>query len=346
MTVVTFTSVKDAPGVTTLACLVGATWPSHRKVAVVESDPFGGDLAARFGLSAKRGWCTFAAASRRVGPDVPLEPHLQQLPGGLDVLVDSVAASESAERPSVERLSVANLLDSSAAPHHDGWDLLVDAGRLLLDQDRTREWLDGSDSVVVVLRSDAPSVLKIADRSVALRARCGERVSLVIVGRGHYDDEAIEQFTGIPVIGRVPFDPGAAAVAAGEGGGSRRLSRSLLVASARRLSLTLGGPEGTGSDSQSDDGARSVSNQRRAPASAPTPLAAPSSANPDRAGWQSTAARRLPRLPRLQYLRHLPRLPHLRRPPSPARIPSDIAQEVHVPHGADSVEPTHQEVTT
>ena len=89
MTLVAFASVKGAPGVTTLACLVGATWPSHRRVMVAECDPSGSDLAARFGLSSKRGWSTWATAVRRSGTPVAIEPHLQQLPGGLDVLVGS-----------------------------------------------------------------------------------------------------------------------------------------------------------------------------------------------------------------------------------------------------------------
>jgi hypothetical protein len=359
MTVVTFTSVKGAPGVTTLACLVGATWPDHRQVAVVESDPFGGDLAARFGLSAKRGWSTFTAASRRVGPDVQLEPHLQQLPGGLDVLVDPGAAAVSVARPSLHRLSgdrppvdrpavdlpsVANLIDCSATSRRDGWDLLVDAGRLLLEQDRTGEWLDSSDIVVVMLRSDAPSVLKVADRSVALRARCGERVSLVVVGRGDYDNHAIEQFTGIPVIGRVPFDPTAAAVAAGEGGGSHRLSRSLLVASARRLAVVLGGPDGTGCDSRSDGGDRSVRSRKRATVSASTPVAAPSSASTEVARWPAFVARRPQPLHPLQHLRRIQRL---RRQPNPGATPAETSDEVRAPNGADpAADPTHQEVTT
>ena len=87
MTIVTFASVKGAPGVTTLACLVGATWPEQRKVMVVECDPSGGDLAARFQLSSRDGWPSFNAAARRGGADIAIEPHLQQLPGGLDVLV-------------------------------------------------------------------------------------------------------------------------------------------------------------------------------------------------------------------------------------------------------------------
>jgi cellulose biosynthesis protein BcsQ len=82
VTVVMFTSIKGAPGVTTLTCLVGATWPSHRQVAVIESDPFGGDLAARFGLSAKRGWSTFSAASGESDPTSRSLPTSSNFPAG------------------------------------------------------------------------------------------------------------------------------------------------------------------------------------------------------------------------------------------------------------------------
>lgn len=332
MTVVMFTSIKGAPGVTTLACLVGATWPHYRRVAVVESDPFGGDLAARFGLSAKRGWPTFSAASRRAGSDIEIGPHLQQLPGGLDVLVEAGALLAPMSGP-----SVADLVDCSASPYGDDhpWDLLVDAGRLLVDRTRTGEWMDTSDRVIVVLRCDAPSVVKIAERSVALRARCGERVGLVVVGAGAYDDNAIEGFTGIPVIGRVPFDPVTASVAAGEAAGSYRLTRSRLVASARSLALTLGGPDGDPEDREasgpSDHGASPAPTRGRLSESAPMPSAIPSSAVREPAGRPGWAARRL------RDLRHRPGTA-----PTPAEAPPVGPSPGEADHWVES---SHQQVT-
>ena len=65
MTIVSICSIKGAPGVTTLACLIGATWPVHRCVLVAEADVSGGDLAARFSLSSRRGWTTLSASIRR-----------------------------------------------------------------------------------------------------------------------------------------------------------------------------------------------------------------------------------------------------------------------------------------
>ena len=60
MTVVAFGSVKGAPGVTTLACLVAAAWPPDRAVMVVECDASGGDwrraFAWRRGSAGPRWW--------------------------------------------------------------------------------------------------------------------------------------------------------------------------------------------------------------------------------------------------------------------------------------------------
>ena len=247
MRVTTLVSVKGAPGVTTLACLVGATWPDHRRVAVVEADPFGGDLAARFRLSGTSGWASFVVASRRSDGPVPITPHLQSLPGGLDVLV-----RPDGGRSVITHRSVDALLQSCRSGEPGPCDLVVDGGRLRDDYEQVGScaeandheadaspWLVRSDAVFVVTRRDAPSIVKVSQRAPGLLDRCGDNVRLVVVGRGPHDAAAIEEFTGLPVLGEVPHDPSAAQVAAGEGGSGRRLSRSLLVVSARRLALAM-----------------------------------------------------------------------------------------------------------
>jgi MinD-like ATPase involved in chromosome partitioning or flagellar assembly len=234
MTVTSFVSIKGAPGVTTLACLVGATWPEGRKVMVAECDPSGGDLAARFQLSSREGWPALLVAARRSGVDVNIEPHLQQLPGGLDVLVatrglDVLDASRSM-----------NALLSSSRPSSDNtWDVLIDLGRLAPDDRASAVWLEHSDMVVVCSRSDAASVVHIRERAPLLLERYPERVSLAIVGGGDHSISEIEQFTGVPVLAVVPFDPVSAAVAAGERPCRRRLRRSVLATTAARMATTL-----------------------------------------------------------------------------------------------------------
>ena len=283
MTAVTFVSIKGAPGVTTLSCLVGATWPEDRRVAVVEADPFGGDLAARFQLSVLYGWTSYAAANRRSVASTPVDPHLQPLPGGLEVLV---GAGTEASPTSVALVEA--LLESSKGRGLGALDLLVDCGRMLFDgEDGTHSdrapgrvpstdslgaWLDRSDLVVVVTRRDPPSILKVRERAPRLSERCGDRLRLVVVGRGPHDNAAIQEFTGLPVIGEVPFDILAGQVAAGGDGARRHLSHSQLVVSARRLAVALATPGGhlEAVDSvSSHDGSDGTRPDPRAPASDP-----------------------------------------------------------------------------
>ncbi len=255
MTVTTLVSVKGAPGVTTLACLVGATWPADRRVVVVEADPFGGDLAARFQLSTAWGWSSYVTALRRSEGDVPIEPHLQGLPGGLDVMV-----LPAGDRRLVDGSSVDALLRSVDAPEVSPWDLVVDAGRLTAGAGHGTAgsgvgvWLDRSDRILVVTRRDPPSVLKVREQADALRDRCGDRVGLVVVGRGPHDTAAIAEFTGIPVLGAVPDDPAAARMMGGAPGSGRLLSRSLLVASARGLALLATGTSDEAAGAPMDGG--------------------------------------------------------------------------------------------
>ncbi len=233
MTVIVFASAKGAPGVTTVASLVAATWPEDRKVILAECDPSGGDLAARFGLSSKCGWSSFATASRRAGPAAELGRHLQQLPGGLDVLIGGRSQDGS------ELVTTTALLSRAASDPGGPRDLFVDLGRLLPGGLGAEGWLDHSDAVAIVLRSDAASVLQVRERARTLLSRCEDRVGLVVVRTGEYPGSDIERFTGIPLIGEMPFDPAGAAVATGGQGSRRRLSRSLLVMSAFRLGETL-----------------------------------------------------------------------------------------------------------
>jgi hypothetical protein len=256
MTVVSFLSVKGAPGVTTLCCLVGGTWPAHRSVMVVECDPSGGDLATRFGLSARCGWPTLATSARREGGGATIAPHLQQLPGGLDVLV----GTRPSDLPPAQSAEVSLLSRTWSAPD-DPWDALVDLGRLRQGDDDSRAWLHRSDSVVVVTGSDAASVVQVRERAPALRSLYEDRLGLVVIGSGPHQSVEIEAFTGIRLFGELPSDPVAAGIACGTAGGGRRLMRSLLVASVSRLSMHLASDAGGNSDSLRDSGA----DQRKRP---------------------------------------------------------------------------------
>ena len=88
-------SAHGSPGVTTTALALAATWPEHRRCLLVEADPFGGVIAARYGLGDTPGLSSLAAVGRRGLDDDVVWQHAQQLSGGVLVLVGPASADEA-----------------------------------------------------------------------------------------------------------------------------------------------------------------------------------------------------------------------------------------------------------
>ncbi len=244
MTLSVLASLKGAPGTTTLACLVAATWPFDRRVVVAECDPSGGDLASRFELSTAKGCLSFARDASLDPAASVLDDHVQRLPGGLEVLVGE---------PIVEVMSARSGMEVDAGVHRAllrlsaHLDVVVDAGRLVPPYDACRSLLEAADVVGVVIGSDAVSLAHASDQHQLLNELCGGRVSLLVMGRGPYRVRDIEALTGIRVTAQLPYDPAAAAVASGVSSNVRRLARSPLVISARRIATAFASPTGRGS---------------------------------------------------------------------------------------------------
>jgi hypothetical protein len=118
-------------------------------------------------------------------------------------------------------------------------DVVADLGRLAAPYDECRQLLQTADAVGVLIGPDPASVAHAVYQREPLEKLCGERISIIIVGRGTYRVRDVETRTGIRVSAEVPHDPVAAAVASGASNGSRRLARSVLVKSARRIADSL-----------------------------------------------------------------------------------------------------------
>ena len=236
MRVIALASIKGAPGVTTMACLIGASWPSSRPVMVVESDLSGCDLAARYRLSAKSGWTSFVAASRRADTPQSIEPHLQFLPGGLPVLVGKAPAEGS--DPS---WPVVPFLECASREPSGPRDTVVDLGRLALGRRHAREWVGHAQITVLLVRGDAASLVHVRERAGEILALTSGQLGLVIAGSSDYDDDEITRFTSMQVLGHLPFDPDAASLVSEGRGNRRRLARSPLIASTTRLACLLSG---------------------------------------------------------------------------------------------------------
>ena len=274
MLTIAICSTKGSPGVTTLACALGAVWPAERRVVVGECDPSGGDLAARFGLSAKRGMTSLVLEARRSLDTVMinLDDHVQVVPGGLEVLAGPTGAGASntvdAALPDcLERLGVTPESRDPTVDH----DLVLDCGRIQSGAVGQSAVIGVSDQVLVVARPTVEAVastLWIAERlhrsnsqwrslgkhvddldvlgrldisrqtemhqSDVLRAPV-RGAGLVLVGNGPVVPSQAATALGLPLLAVIPEDGVAAAALRGEPVLSWRLARSALVDAVRGL---------------------------------------------------------------------------------------------------------------
>lgn len=237
MTVTALVAVKGSRGVTTLACALGAVWPSGRMVVVAECDPSGGDIAARFGLSTELGMASLVVSQRyseERGELAGAGDHFQELPGGLAVLVGAVGADAGhALDRELARVGLHGL-----AP----MDVVADCGRLDPRAVGQLRVLRDAERVIMLV-APSPSGLAHArwsvDRVRLLRAPDALPPQLVVSGDGPFPPAEVADAVGVELAAVLPRDPAAASMLRGEPGARRVLARSPLVGAAQRLAPSL-----------------------------------------------------------------------------------------------------------
>src|SRR5580658_3690577 len=229
MTRVTICSAKGSPGVTTLACVLGAVWPAHRGVVVAECDPAGGDLAGRFGLSTRRGITSLILTERQQGGHRPdHRDHSQQLPGGLEVLIGPPGADSATALDHELGVSDPDLVSA-------GCDLLADCGRLVPGARGQERMIRAADHVLLLVRPDVAGIAHARWASSRIRELSGARRSAVISGIGPFTPSEVAEELEIRVLGSMPVDPRAAQIAGGAPGTAKEFIRSNLVAFGREV---------------------------------------------------------------------------------------------------------------
>ena len=205
----TLCSAKGAPGVTTLACVLGAVWPAHRSVVVAECDPSGGDLAGRFSLSTRVGMTSLVLAGRHgMAQSEDHTGHTQALPGGLDVLIAPTGADSAT---ALDR----ELGFSSTALIAGDTDLLADCGRLLPGATGQEKMIGDADRVLLLVRPDVAGISHAQWAGTRLRGLAPSRFSVVIAGAGEFTAREVAGELDAPVIGSIPIDPAGALMAGG-----------------------------------------------------------------------------------------------------------------------------------
>lgn len=234
MTVVALASIKGSPGVTTAATALAASWPTGRRILLVEADPFGGDLAPRYGSTITNGLASLFAAARRTLTPEGIWDHVDHLPGGLPVLfghsnVQGAVANEKAWPVIAEALGA---LDA---------DVVVDAGRLLPHfAGGIRDVLAHSDVLVVLCDPTLEGIVHLRAALPGLVAEMSTRALLVIpTGSGGYSGTEIRKTLGVDVGPPMPDDRKAADALANKRA-ITRLERTALLKWASALVGALG----------------------------------------------------------------------------------------------------------
>jgi len=199
-------SVKGAPGATTAALGLAACWPGQ-PVLLVEADPHGGDLAARFGRAETPGLATAAAQARHgTEADWP-SAHAQSLPVGCPVLLGPAAGHAATA-------AVTALAAHTPALRHRSAPTLIDAGRLSASA-ATTAMVDAADVVLFVVRPRLDHLAHLHASLSLLSDHVRPRAQVVLAGAGPYTAAEVHRELRVSVAAVLPHDRRGAGVLSG-----------------------------------------------------------------------------------------------------------------------------------
>ncbi|WP_405657770.1 hypothetical protein [Streptomyces sp. NBC_00079] len=223
MTLVAVCSVKGSPGVTTAALGLAGCWPFGHRPLMVECDPGGGDLLARYRLDMAPGLVSLAAAARRTTEPDLVWQHTQRLPGGLPVVTGPPGAEQA--RAAIEQLTMDSTTLLRKAADRAGAVVVADCGRID-PQSPVMPVLHQADATILIARAKDDALAHVATRAGTLE-RWSRRMCFVLVGDGYRSDEVAREL-GITVTARLPEDPRGAAALRGDFGRRSSPARSAL----------------------------------------------------------------------------------------------------------------------
>ena len=187
--IVTLGSIRGSPGTTSWSLLLGAAWP--REFAdprvVIEADPAGGVLGARYGLGVEPGAVRLVTGIRRNGATtVDFSGIARELDANLFV----VPGPESGEQARAVWSEGASAVSARFADDRAGW--FVDAGRLD-ESNPSMAFVDSSSLVVLVAGPRHEDLVQLPSRVSTLRRRC-DTVGVIVSGRCPFAAEEIADF--------------------------------------------------------------------------------------------------------------------------------------------------------
>ncbi|MEM9131813.1 MAG: hypothetical protein AAF962_09385 [Actinomycetota bacterium] len=226
-------SRKGSPGVTTLAALIGAYWhqPGATRL-VLEADPSGGSLAARWSVAHGLTWDPglLALSTSRRAMSLDLLPAVAQ-PVADDLWVAAAPPGPDQVEAGLLRLGDAGAAGLAAA---HGLVTIADCGRLrptLASMVLARR----AALTVLVCRPRLDEVHALVPAVAELRAS-GCTLGLACIGHRPYEPDDVATSLGVELLGVVPDDERAAEALDLDGlAAGRTLRRSRLVAEVSEL---------------------------------------------------------------------------------------------------------------
>ncbi len=232
MSLIAIGSVRGAPGATTLAIALAAVWDrAGRLPFLLEADPDGGVLAARFGLGHRPSLTDLGVRARSSIQADDLWQAAQAVPTpGDGGAIPVVVAHPSSDQCQATLRTVGSRLGAllESMPEHD---VLADVGRLRPGSPALG-LVEEASLVLLVLRPRLEEVDAVAQRVASLNER--RSVRLVLVGERPYPPGEVASVLGVKVLGIVADDPRSAAPLRGDGAG-HGIGRLPLLRSARAL---------------------------------------------------------------------------------------------------------------
>jgi hypothetical protein len=236
-------------GATTLALGLAATWPTHRRMLLVEADPAGGTLAAAAGFPAEPSLVSLAAAMRRTEAVELALAHTHSLPNGAPVLAAPATSEMTRRALGMLAVLLANLTELEG-------DVVLDCGRLEGTPERPSERVGNgvrtprtnterflaADAALLAVRPQLPDLHAIGaflEHPDVVERRHARRLRLVLVGDGPYPDTEIAATFHTEVAAHLPFDAAAASALPTTTADDRELRRVPFIRSLRSLAEEL-----------------------------------------------------------------------------------------------------------
>ena len=249
MTLVTVSTVKGAPGGTTVALLLGRSFADAagqgRTALLAECDISGGDLAPTLGLPSVPGMASLALAGRHGLTVDLLLAHTQFQPSrpGLRFLLGVAGPEQGAALSWIWRDLGHLLTDPSLV-------VIADLGRCGVDGRHDELWQAAVTNLLVT--TDGVASLLHTKAAVESAQNAGRALAVIVTGARRRRLSQIADVTKAEVLGAVRYDPAAVLSLLGRGGAFPRFRVGETQARAQRLCAETstrspaGSPTGSG----------------------------------------------------------------------------------------------------